>query len=92
MKKNSDVIIVGQGLAGTLLAHALLKLNAEIIIIDPGVALTSSNIAAGIIHPVTGRRIVKSWKAETLIPAAMNIYNDIALNTGVDFFHPIPIV
>ena len=87
-----DFIIAGQGLAGSLLAHSLLKKNATIRIIDPVESNTSSNVAAGIIHPVTGRRIVKSWKADVLIPFAEYIYNEIALLTKLEFFHPVPII
>lgn len=36
--------------------------------------------------------LVKSWNAEKLIPSALKIYNELAMLTGTDFFHIVPIV
>lgn len=69
-----DYLIVGQGLAGTLLSHFLLLENQRIKIIDTPAAASSSKIAAGIVNPVTGRRIAKSWRYEELFPFAKNTY------------------
>ena len=55
-----DFMIAGQGLAGSLLAYSLLKYNATVKIVDPQLLVTSSIVAAGIMHPITGRRLVKS--------------------------------
>ena len=52
----------------------------------------SSRIAAGIIHPVTGRRIVKTWMADTLIPFAEKFYTEIENYFKVRLFHPLRIV
>ena len=60
--KKIDFIIVGQGLAGTLLAHFLLKKGKRICVIDNDHKNSSSKVAAGIINPITGRRFAKSWK------------------------------
>lgn len=73
-----DFLIVGQGLAGSLLARELIKLRATVCIFDkPFCRTTSSSIAAGIMHPITGRRIVKSWMADKLIPYAIEEYDKI---------------
>jgi glycine/D-amino acid oxidase-like deaminating enzyme len=83
-----DFLIAGQGLAGSLLAHALLERGASVIIADPQHPVSSSSIAAGILHPVTGRRIVKTWMADELIPFAIEYYNSIE----ADLFHKMPIL
>lgn len=72
-----DFLIAGQGLAGSLLADALLKAGATIRIVDPEREITSSSVAAGILHPITGRRIVKTWMADQLIPSAITKYQSI---------------
>ncbi|MGE5447336.1 MAG: FAD-dependent oxidoreductase, partial [Bacteroidales bacterium] len=56
-----DVIIVGQGLAGTLLAFELLKLGQSFVVIDQPGIIKASSVAAGIINPVVFRRMTKSW-------------------------------
>ena len=72
-----DYLLVGQGLAGSLLYWSLTKQGKKVFIIDKFNPSSSSNVAAGIIHPVTGRRIVKTWMADVLIPTAEIIYKEI---------------
>ena len=72
-----DYIIVGQGLAGTCLAWELLAFGASVKVIDREAAVTSSRIAAGLITPVTGQRLVKTWRFEELRAAAWTFYRRI---------------
>ncbi|MGA0133611.1 MAG: NAD(P)/FAD-dependent oxidoreductase [Opitutales bacterium] len=52
----ADFIIVGQGLAGTLLAEALIAAGRRVIVVDDGWRSSSSRVAAGLMTPLTGRR------------------------------------
>ncbi len=72
-----DYIIVGQGIAGTWLSYFLLASNQKIIVFQPPNETSSSFIAAGVLNPVTGRRIVNSWMTETLLPFAWEHYKRI---------------
>lgn len=90
--KNVDYIIVGQGLAGTLVAHFLLQENKKILLIDPGKEGTASKVAAGIINPITGRRYVKSWRVDELIPFAEKTYRDIEERLDIAIYHPRNII
>ena len=77
-----DCIIVGQGLAGTCLAWELLARGASVRVIDREAAVTSSRIAAGLITPVTGQRLVKTWRFEELRSAAWEFYRRIESELG----------
>lgn len=81
-----DYIIVGQGLAGSLLAYFLHKKNRRLLVIDPGLDNISSKVAAGIINPVTGRRYVKSWRIDELIPFARQTYLELESLLGVKLY------
>ena len=49
--KSVDYIIVGQGLAGTLLAHDLLEKNKSVLIVDkPHAAMASKLLQAYLIQ------------------------------------------
>ena len=63
-----DAIIVGQGLAGSLLAFALHQRGQQVMLLDDGV-VNASQVAAGLINPVTGQRLVKSVSASQLLQA-----------------------
>ena len=51
-----DFLIVGQGLAGTLLAQALRARGQKVAVVDDGWRSAASQVAAGLITPLTGRR------------------------------------
>ena len=76
---------MGQGLAGSLLAYCLLQKGCKIVVIDDanteGVTQSnyrsSSSIAAGVINPITGKRYVKSWRIDELLPEAREMYQGI---------------
>lgn len=82
---NFDFLIVGQGLAGTLLAHFLKRNGKSFKIIDKHNPNTASQIAAGIINPVTGRRFVKSWRIDEFLPFAQSIYSEIEKELKIEF-------
>lgn len=81
-----DYLIVGQGLAGTLLTYFLISENKKVKVIDfphPGAA---SKVAAGVINPVTGRRIAKSWRIEELLPFARKTYLALEELLGIEIW------
>ncbi len=90
--KPLDFLIVGQGLAGTLLAHFLLRADQGVKLVDCPHQGAASKVAAGIINPITGRRFVKSWRIDELIPFAKNTYLEIESKFGIELFHPTNIL
>jgi len=81
-----DYLIIGQGLAGSILAYQLLKKKKKIVIIDEKKSNTSSLIGAGLINPFTGPKMVKSWRIETLFPYLKNFYEELENATGYNFY------
>ncbi len=90
--KQADFVIVGQGVAGTLLAHFLEENGQTVFVVDQYSANAASQVAAGIINPITGRRYVKSWRADELIPFAVQTYRSLEKKLGVAIFHPRNII
>lgn len=89
-----DYLIVGQGLAGTWLAHVLQTIyHKKIMVVDQYRSSSASNVASGIINPITGRRLVKSWKMEELLPFAHKQYAFLEKKLKADsFYFPRPII
>lgn len=52
----ADFLIVGQGLAGSLLARSLRARHLSVQVIDDGWRSSASQVAAGLMTPLTGRR------------------------------------
>lgn len=86
-----DVLIVGQGLAGSLLAWELMRQHVRVMVIDHG-GTNASQIAAGLINPVTGLRLVKTAEIERLLPVAMQCYQQLEAAFKQRFFVPIPML
>jgi glycine/D-amino acid oxidase-like deaminating enzyme len=87
-----NYIIVGQGLCGTWLSYYLEQAGQSFMIIDESKPFTASKAASGIINPVTGRRIVKTWMIDELMPNAWEAYTAFGKDLGIDCIAEKPIV
>jgi glycine/D-amino acid oxidase-like deaminating enzyme len=70
----TDVLIIGHGICGTFLSRELERAGLTYVVIDEERPSTASRAAAGLINPVTGRRIVKTWMIDELLPFAREAY------------------
>jgi len=84
------ILIFGAGLAGTCLAHQLLRRGQEVLIMDAG-ENHSSSIAAGMVNPMVFRRMNKSWRLDEFMQDAPAFYQEIGSEIGQEVFHPIVI-
>ncbi|HEY4788891.1 MAG TPA: FAD-dependent oxidoreductase [Bacteroidales bacterium] len=87
-----DYLIIGQGLAGTLLAYFLLRRQKEIVIVDQFNPSSASQVGAGIFNPVTGQRNVKTWMADVLFPFAESTYTEMESYLDCTFYHRMNLV
>lgn len=85
----TEFVIVGQGLAGTALAWQLHKRHRSFVILDREHS-GCSRLAAGLITPVTGKRLARSWRWDELFPVAVAFYREIENITQTQFFHQRP--
>ncbi|MDH5610455.1 MAG: FAD-binding oxidoreductase, partial [Cyclobacteriaceae bacterium] len=88
---HTDVLVIGQGLAGSLLAYELEKAGVNVTIIDNGSRQTSSRVAGGLYNPITGRNMVKTWLADEVFPSLDGYYATLQEILGRTFHHPLPI-
>jgi|HubBroStandDraft_6_1064221.scaffolds.fasta_scaffold261828_1 glycine/D-amino acid oxidase-like deaminating enzyme len=72
-----DILVIGQGIAGSFLSYYLQRSGRSLVIVDESKLNTASKAAAGIINPVTGRRIVKTWMIDELLEFAKIAYSEI---------------
>jgi len=49
-------------------------------------------VAAGIINPITGRWMTKSWRFDDFAPEAKNFYTTIEQHFSIRLYHPLPAV
>jgi glycine/D-amino acid oxidase-like deaminating enzyme len=87
----TDFLIIGQGLAGSLLAWELIRRDCRVVVVDTGKD-NASLVAAGIINPVTGMRFVKTANVETLLPTAHDCYAQLSALFGQRFYCDKPML
>lgn len=80
-----DYLIIGQGLAGSALALTLLRRGKRVAVVDNNYIDGASRVAAGVLNPVTGRWMVKTWAVDQALPAAKTFYRSMEplLHTSV---------
>ena len=81
-----DYLIIGQGLAGSILAYQLLKRGRTVAIIDERSPSSSSRVAAGLANPFTGSKMIKSWRVEEFFPYLKQFYSEVESETKAHFF------
>jgi glycine oxidase len=85
-----DYLIIGQGLAGSLLAWELSQRGKTVCVVDNGHLHSSSRVAAGLINPVTGLRLVKSPHTEAWLQVAGEAYAAMERGFGRILRHQLP--
>ena len=83
--KRVDVIVVGQGIAGTLLAHDLIDARQSVVIIDVNLKASATSVAAGLINQVGMKRCILSHNAQQYFPKAIKRYRDIEQKLNTNF-------
>ncbi len=89
--KEVDYIIVGQGLAGSVLAYSLIAQNQKVLVIDEEKEFTSSKIAAGLCNPIVFKRLTKSWMIDEVLPYAIKFYRNQEELLGKAFYFDVPL-
>lgn len=85
--KTVNVLIVGQGLAGSLLAWELHSRGISVAVVDEGAAVTSSRIAAGMFNPINTKRFTVTANAEQAIGDALKVYRSIEQAIKIPIVH-----
>ena len=84
---NVDVILVGQGLAGSILAWQLIQRRFNVVVIDENHRGSASMVAAGLINPITGMRLVKSWNVDSCLPVALDFFRSLETILQLPLYH-----
>src|SRR5258708_22116956 len=82
MPKQVDILIIGQGICGTFLSLELERAGLSHLIIDEVRPFAASRVAAGLINPVAGRRLVTTWMSAALLAFARETYGPLTVLVG----------
>ncbi|MDQ6994444.1 MAG: FAD-dependent oxidoreductase [Mariprofundaceae bacterium] len=93
MKKESlDTLVVGGGLAGSILTWKLMQQGVRThIVFDPKIP-SASHVAAGLMNPVTGQRLVLQEHAKTLLETSKSFYQSLEEYFHTSFYFEKPML
>jgi len=91
-KTHIDTLILGQGLAGSLLAWMLIRSGRRVCVIDDGHKSSSSAVAAGLINPLAGMRFNRRPEMDDWLRASERCYSALKTEFGTPFLHPLPML
>ena len=92
MRQQTDILIIGQGICGTFLSLELERAGIPHLVLDDKRPLSASRAAAGLINPVTGRRMVTTWMIDELMDFARDAYGWLHGLLGASFFENATVV
>lgn len=84
--KKVEFLIVGQGLAGTLLAFEMFQAGLDFKIVSSAKKSKASLVAAGMTNPLVFRRMTKSWMVDELLPVMKTIYRNLEGLLSASFY------
>ncbi len=89
---NNKYLIIGQGLAGSILSCMFEEAGIDFMCADmPGFSKCSL-VAAGVYNPISLKRMIFTEKAELALPVAEEFYRKQELLSGMTMFHEVPMV
>lgn len=84
-----DYLIVGHGLAGAVLSKLIMDKGRSCMVMDQFDPRSSSNVAGGLYNPITGRKMVATWKADALFSLVEPFYTALEAELRAKFLHNI---
>jgi len=83
----SDVFVVGGGLAGAMTTFLLMEEGVSVTWIVNDRIHTSTRAGAGVMNPVTGRNFTLSWRFRELLEEALSVYRSLERKAQMPLLH-----
>ncbi len=88
MVERRPILVVGQGLAGSLLAHELDARGADPLVVDPDQADSATRVAAGLLNPFTGPRFQSPAPVMAWFQHALESWRRMEERLGIPLLEP----
>jgi glycine/D-amino acid oxidase-like deaminating enzyme len=87
-ERPKSLLLIGQGLAGSLLGWALLRRGYRPLLVDDCDPAGASVNAAGLLSPLFGKYFARSWRQEACLEQAFRTYPLLEERLGLRCFFP----
>jgi glycine/D-amino acid oxidase-like deaminating enzyme len=86
LPEDIDLLLVGHGLAGALLADALERRGKRVAVADPYLPFGATKVAAGILNPIIGPKLNAPWRIKDCLERARETYERLGKAWDVELF------
>lgn len=90
--KVTDTLIIGSGIAGTWLAYWLDYYGHDFLVVDNHKDNSATRVASGVVNPVTGRRLAKTWLDEQIMNESKIAYQNLERKFNISVFNEIELL
>lgn len=81
-----------------MVSYFMHRAGLDFMVMDPALPTNASRVAGGIVNPVTGKKLAKTWRVDELHPFALSTYQEmgqllgeeLVLQTRVHRYHSNP--
>lgn len=87
-----DLLIIGRGIAGAVLAEAARLRGLSSHVFDTKQPGNATMAAGGVVNPVVLRRLTSGWRADQLMPRVHSFYRNWDARRGRQYWHEAPVV
>ena len=85
----AKILLVGQGLAGSVLALQAEEAGFDVHIADDDRPIRASQWAGGLVNPVSFKRLTLSWKIDELLPVMHQFLTAVEAKFQMKFYTPL---
>jgi glycine/D-amino acid oxidase-like deaminating enzyme len=86
---SAKILLVGQGLAGSVLALQAEEAGFDVHIADDDRPIRASQWAGGVVNPVSFKRLTLSWKIDELLPVMHQFLTAVETKFQLKFYTPL---
>jgi glycine oxidase len=86
LPEDIDLLLVGHGLAGALLADALERRGKRVAVADPYLPFGATKVAAGILNPIIGPKLNAPWRIKDCLNKARETYDRLGKAWKVELY------
>ena len=88
----TDTLIIGSGIAGTWLGYWLNYYDQDFLVVDSYKENAATWVASGVINPVTGRRLAKTWLDDQIMTDSRLAYQAFEREFNISVFNEIELL
>ncbi|KAF0095563.1 MAG: FAD dependent oxidoreductase [Puniceicoccaceae bacterium 5H] len=74
VESKADFLVIGQGVAGSLVTWELMRRGQRVRVLDEPRAGAASRSSGGLVNPLAGKKFPPAWRVQEALPYARDIY------------------